>query len=105
MRFLLRVVSLLLLVGAVFAGTLDTITSVADSRVTLTSIGSAWTVVDAASLVTVEAKLATAGLPTGASGWFQWLLTQPAFAAALGLSLLFWIAGYKRVHAAGRFAA
>lgn len=105
MRFLLRSVSFLLLVAAVFAATLDSITSVAESAVTLTSIGSAWTAIDPASLAEARARLGTADFPGTLGVWFSWLLLQPAFALALALSLLFWMAGYRRPPAAGRFAA
>ncbi len=105
MRFLLRFVSFLLLVGAVFGATIDTITSVADSAVVLTPIGTVWTLFDPASLTGAEARLAASGLPASAGEGFRWLLAQPAFAVALALSLLFWIAGYRRPPAAGRFAA
>lgn len=105
MRFLFRLSSFLLLVGAVFGATLDTITSVADSRVTLTSIGAAWTTLDRPSLLHLEARLASQGLPLRVVEGVEWLLQQPAFAVALALSLLFWIAGFKKAPAAGRFAA
>lgn len=105
MRFLLRSVSFLLLVAAVFAATLDSITSVAESAVALTSIEGAWTALAPASLAGFEAKVAAAKLPASVSEWIFWMRQQPAFMLALALSLLFWMAGYRRTRAAGRFAA
>lgn len=105
MRFLLRSISFLLLVAAVFAGILDTLTSVADSSLSLTSIATAWTVLDKASLAAFESHVAAWNLPAGIAYWFTWLLAQPAFGVALALSLLFWMVGYRKTPAAGRFAA
>lgn len=105
MRFLLRSVSFLLLVAAVFVATLDSITSVAESALSLTSIERVWTTLAPASLAGFEAKVAAAKLPASVAGWSPWLMQQPAFIFALVLSLLFWMAGYRRAPAAGRFAA
>lgn len=105
MRFLLRSISFLLLVAAVFAGILDTLTSVADSSLSLTSIGTAWTVLDKARLAAFESRVAAWNLPAGTADWLPWVLAQPAFGVALVLSLFFWMAGYRKTPAAGRFAA
>ncbi|MBB4066480.1 hypothetical protein [Gellertiella hungarica] len=105
MRLVLRFASFLLLVAAVFAATLDTITSVADSGMSLTSLQMAWNTIDPQSLSRVETGVLSAGLPASLNGAIQWTLGQPAFAVALALSLLFWVAGYRRLPAAGRFAA
>jgi hypothetical protein len=104
-RFVFRLLSLVALVVAVGAATMDSIESVASSEVVLTSLATAWTEMSPSSLMAAQAA-AEEHLP--AVVWQmlrEWLLPQPAFAAFLVLALLFWMVGYKREHPAGRFAA
>lgn len=105
MRFVARALSLMFLVIAVIAGLVDAIQSVASGRPALTALGQAWTDASPDTLALVGGLFA-ANLPEWA--WdpgAQWVLAQPAFAVFLGLSLLFYLAGYRRVKPAGRFAA
>lgn len=105
MRFLLRFLSLLFLVAAVIAGILDSIQSVASGTVVIMPFGAAIFSVDPDILSAAEAY-SLAHMPAYIwNGFAEWLLLQPAFAVFLVLSLLFWLLAYKRVPAAGRFAA
>ena len=105
MRFILRVVSLLLLVAAVCVAVLDTVQSIARSVVKVTTLDAAWSAISAESLSITLAALRQGPEPELASGAAAWLLIQPVAAVSLALALLFWMAGYKRVPPAGRFAA
>lgn len=105
MRFVLRFVSLLLLIAAVGVAVLDTVQSIARSVVDVTTLQAAWTMFSSDSLVTVLSALRSGPAPDVASDAAAWLLIQPLAALSLALALLFWIAGYKRVPPAGRFAA
>ncbi len=105
MRFLLRALSLLSLVLAVIAGTIDSIQSVAGSGVVLTSFGSAWRDMSAPTLAAAQNFVTEHLGETARDSLFGWLLFQPAFAVFLALSLLFWILGYRRANPAGHFAA
>ncbi|AYG64827.1 MULTISPECIES: hypothetical protein [unclassified Rhizobium] len=105
MRFLLRFASLVALVVAVIAGTIDSIQSVAASAVVLTPMGDAWNDVSPSSLARVRSVIAYYVHPRFYDMAMQWLLFQPAFAVFLVLSLLLWMVAYKRQPAAGRFSA
>lgn len=105
MRFLLRALSLLSLVLAVIAGTIDSIQSVAGSGVVLTSFGSAWQDMGGTTLATTQAFVAEHLGEAVRDAVFGWLLFQPAFAVFLALSLLFWMLGYRRATAQGHFAS
>lgn len=105
MRILLRIISFACLVLAVALSALDSIESVAESSVILTSLGQVWARLNASSLAAgIEAA---GGLPFAAwtTRGLSWVLAQPAFAVLLVLSLLAWIGGYRKIPAAGRFAA
>ncbi len=105
MRFVLRLLSLLSLVLAVIAGTIDSIQSVAASSVVLTSFGSAWQDMSAGTLTAARAFVEK---HLGQKSWdavFGWLLFQPAFAVLLAFSLLLWVVAYKRRNPLGPFAA
>jgi hypothetical protein len=105
MRFIARVVSLILLVIAVIAGLVDAIQSVAARRPVLTPLLDAWTQTSPDTLV-LFADVFAAYLPSWIwDAGVLWVLAQPAFAVFLALSLLFYIAGYRRAKPAGRFAA
>ena len=104
-RSFFRLLSLLALVAAIFAGTLDSIQSVASSSVVVTSLGNHWQNLDVVSLAMAEAAFAHY---LHADAW-RWaiapVLSQPAFAVFLVLALLFWMIGYRRPRFAGRFSA
>jgi hypothetical protein len=104
MRFVLRFMSLALLVVAVIAGVVDAIQSVAAGRPEMTPLGLAWS---EASPDTLE--LARTFVESRAPYLWDpvigWVLLQPAVAVLLALSLVFYLIGYRRPHPAGRFAA
>jgi hypothetical protein len=104
MRFLLRFASLVALVVAVIAGTIDSIQSVAASAVVLTPMGDAWKDVSPSSLTTVQSLISYYIHPRLYNLAVQWLLFQPAFAVFLVISLLLWMIAYKKPPVAGRFS-
>ncbi len=104
-RFLFRVLSLLALCVGVVFGVVDAIASVSASQVLLTPLSVAWISAHPGSLMTLESLVVTR---LGDGAWLTLrdvLLPQPAFAAMLVLSLIFWMIGYKKPSPAGRFAA
>lgn len=105
MRFLLRLFSAFFLAAAVVAGTADTIQSFAADAPVMTP-GLA-VVAFVAPSAYAKAEGYVAGLPDGArwQGLLDRVFDQPAFALFLGLSLIFWMLGYKRPKPAGRFSA
>jgi hypothetical protein len=105
MRFLLRLASLIALAVAVIAGTIDSIQSVAASSVVITPMGDAWQDMSASSFEALQSTIAYYIHPRFYTIGFQWLMMQPAFAVFLVLSLILWMAGYKKPPVAGRFAA
>jgi hypothetical protein len=105
MRFVARVLSLILLVFAVIAGMVDAIRSVAAGQPVLTPMSESWSANSPDTLALVAGTFDTY-LP----GWVWdpgavWLLSQPAFAVFLVFSLIFYLVGYRRTKPAGRFAA
>lgn len=105
MGFILRIASVVLLALAILAGVVDSIGSVAESRPLLTPLSSAWAKALPDSLKAVQDGFAGSALLQRASPALDWLLSQPAFAVALGGALLLWLAGYRKPKPAGRFAA
>ena len=105
MRLLFRFFSLVALVLAVIAGTVDSIQSVSASTAVLTSFGSTWQDLDPSSLTLAEASVEHYIHPYLWNPIIHWVLLQPAFAVFLGLSLVFWMIGFKKQPAMGRFAA
>lgn len=102
MRFLFRFISILALVAAVIAGTIDAIRSVAAGRTLLTSLGAAWTDLSPATLAALRQAIRNDVSGHALAAGLQFVLAQPAFAVLLVLSLLFYWAGYRRRrHAAG----
>lgn len=95
MRFLLRLLSLLVLVLAVIAGVVDAVQSIAAERVVMTSLGVAWADVSATTLEALRGWLAAAA-PPSAIGALEFVLDQPASLALPALSLLLYILGYRR---------
>ncbi|SOE17169.1 hypothetical protein SAMN05877838_2061 [Hoeflea halophila] len=105
MRLVARVISLIFLVFAVLAGLVDAIQTVAAGEVVLTPLIETWSLNSPDTLDFVE-DLFTRHL--AAWVWDDgvlWVLAQPAAAVFLGLSLLFYLSGYRRRNPAGRFAA
>jgi len=105
LRFAFRLLSLVALVLAVITATMDSIESVSSSEVVLTPLGMAWSQMSPRTLALAQVEAERYIGP-----WFwnevaMWLLRQPTFAVFLGLALLFWMIGYKKPKAAGRFAA
>ncbi|MBU2391606.1 hypothetical protein [Peteryoungia algae] len=104
-RFLFRILSLLALCVGVVFGVVDSIASVSASQVIITPLSEAWIDAHPGSLMALE------GMVEQRFGDGAWLalrdvvLPQPAFAACLVLALAFWVIGYKKPSAAGRFAA
>jgi hypothetical protein len=105
MRFLLRVVSFLLLVVGVLIASVDAIQSVSASEIVLTPLGVALASIGQSAVDTVQslerpqAQSVLWGPPV------RWLLVQPAFAVLLGIALLLWMLAYRRPAVAGRFSA
>ncbi|MFD1744594.1 hypothetical protein ACFSE1_03890 [Rhizobium helianthi] len=96
MAFFFRFLSLLCLLAAIAAGTVDSIASVASSRVTLTSFETDWISLSASSLALVKQWVEYYIHPEVWRSGAALVIAQPAFAVLLGLSLLFWMIGYRR---------
>lgn len=105
MRFVARVLSLIFLVFAVLAGMVDAIQSVAAGRLVLTPLIEAWTLNSPDTLALAEGLAAEYLPPLVWDNGILWALEQPACAVFLAISLLFYLAGYRRAKPAGRFAA
>jgi hypothetical protein len=104
MRFLLRFFSLVCLAVATVVGTIDSIQSVAASGVVITPLADAWKSLSPSSFDKLQS---TISLYDGVRFYgvaLQWLMSQPAFAVFLAISLLTWMVAYRRAPAAGRFA-
>jgi hypothetical protein len=93
------------LVVAILVGTLDAIQSVSSSRVVLTSLGNAWLNLDPESLTLAEFSANDVVRTDIWRPLVAPLLAQPACLVLLVLSLIFWLAGYRKRPFAGRFAA
>jgi hypothetical protein len=96
MRFLLRLFSLLVLVVAVIAATVDAIQSVAADRLVMTPLGVAWRDVSPTTLATLEGWVASLLPGNAASSALATLLAQPASPVLFGLSFLFFALGHRR---------
>ncbi|MFK0206787.1 hypothetical protein [Agrobacterium sp. NPDC090283] len=105
MKAFLRFLSFLFLVAAVFLGVLDSIRSVSTSSVNITGILSAWNYLLPASRTMVEAAMAHYIHPEAWRFIENALSAAPAFAVSLALSLLFWMAGYRKHKAMRRLSA
>jgi len=105
MRFFARLLSLIFLAFAVLAGLVDAIQTVAAEQLVLTPLMDMWSLNSADTLAFVQ------GLVLQYFPAWVWgsgvvpVLEQPASAVFLALSLLFYLAGYRRSKPAGRFAA
>jgi len=105
MRFVARVLSLILLVFAVLAGLVDAIQTVAAGEVVLTPLIETWSLNSPDTLDFVQDLFSRHLAPWVWDDGVVWVLAQPASAVFLVLSLLFYLAGYRRPNPAGRFAA
>ena len=105
MRFFARLLSLIFLAFAVLAGLVDAIQTVAAEQLVLTPLIDMWSLNSADTLAFAQ------GLVLQYFPVWVWhtgvvrILEQPASAVFLALSLLFYLAGYRRAKPAGRFAA
>lgn len=105
MRFLLRFFSLISLAVATIAGTIDSIQSVAESTVVMTSLGDAWKSLSPSTLEKLQFLVSLENGGRILNPVIEWILVQPAFAVLLAVALLMWVTAYRRMPAAGRFAA
>ncbi|MBW9073477.1 hypothetical protein KXS05_07410 [Rhizobium sp. SA279] len=105
MKAFLRFLSFLFLVAAVFLGVLDSIRSVSTSSVNITGILSVWNYLLPASRTMVEAAMAHYIHPEAWRFIENTLSAVPAFAVSLALSLLCWMAGYRKHKAMRRLSA
>lgn len=104
-RFVFRLLSLITLAMAIMAATLDAIRSVAASEPVFTPLAVAWTAASAESIAFVADTIMNRLHPALWDPVSLWVLSQPASAVLLVLSLLLWMIGYKRQPFAGRFTA
>lgn len=104
MGFLFRLLSLVALIVAIIAGTIDSIQSVSASEVVMTPFGAAWSDASPASLQWVESTVTHYLHPAVWRLIGDWLLPQPAFAVFLCLALLLWMIGYRRPQPARHLA-
>ena len=103
MRFLLRFISLLMLAGAVVAGVVDSIQSVASGSVVLTPLDVAVESLRAGTTGLLQTYVSDHISPLLWDKFLGQLFELPAFALLLAMSLLFYLAGYQRPETAGRF--
>ncbi|KQY13211.1 hypothetical protein [Rhizobium sp. Root482] len=105
MRLLLRFASFIALIAGVLVASVDAIQSVSASQPVLTPLASALAAVGGSAQTLVQS------LEKPHADWalldavIAWSLRQPAFAFFLLIALVFWVVGYKRAPAAGRFSA
>ncbi|MFK3777077.1 hypothetical protein [Agrobacterium sp. NPDC089420] len=104
MKAFLRFLSFLFLVAAIFLGVLDSIRSVSTSSVSIAGILSVWNYLLPASRTMVEAALAHYIHPEAWRFVETALAALPAFAFFLMLSLLCWMAGYRKHKAIRRLS-
>ena len=104
-RFILKLVSLVALVVAVMAGTIDAIQSVSASEPVLTPLAVAWSTASPETIALVADGIMRNLHPYAWDPAAMWVLSQPAFAVLLAVSLFFWVIAYKRPPVAGRFTA
>jgi len=105
MRFFARVLSLIFLVFAVLAGLVDAIQSVAADQLVLTPLIDMWSLNSPETLAFMQALVVQYFPQQIWDAGVIPVLEQPASAILLVLSLLFYLAGYRRRKPAGRFAA
>ncbi len=105
MRFLLRLLSFVILLVSVLIAAVDAIQSVSASEVVLTRLDVALSSAGQSMVDTVQSLERMQSGPALLGQSVRWLLVQPAFAVLLALSLLLWMLAYRRPAPAGRFAA
>jgi hypothetical protein len=96
MAFLFRFFSLLALMAAIAAGTLDAILSVSSSSVVLTSFADDWTAINPGSIPLVKAWVEHYIHAEAWRGGIERVIGLPAFVVLLGVSLVFWMIGYRK---------
>lgn len=96
MAFFFRFLSLLCLLAAIAAGTVDSIASVASFKVTLTSFETDWLSFSPSTLALVKQWVEHYIHPEAWRSGAAIVIAQPAFVVLLGLSLVFWMIGYRR---------
>ena len=104
MKAFLRFLSFLFLAAAIFLGVLDSIRSVSTSSVSITGILSVWNYLLPASRTMVEAGMAHYIHPEAWRFIENGLSAVPASAFFLTLSLLCWMAGYRKHKAMRRLS-
>ncbi len=95
-RFLLRLLAMIVLCVAVIMAVLDGARSVAASVVMLKPLGQSWYETSPETLNLAQALVQRYLLPAIWDPFLIWVLNQPGFAVMAVLSLLLFIAGYKR---------
>ena len=105
MKALFRLLSFLFLAAAIYVGVLDSIRSVSTSTIDTMSALAAWEEIFPASLALTQNAIALYIHPEAWRGIQLGLSIIPAFALLLTVSLLFWMAGYRKPRIAGRFSA
>lgn len=105
MKSIFRLISFLCLAAAVGVGVYDSIRSVSTSSVDLLSTRDVWFQYFPSSLAMVQAGFDHYIHPEAWRWLENGLSMVPAFAVFLALSLLFWMAGYSKRRALGRFSA
>lgn len=105
MRFVARLLSLVFLVFAVLAGLVDAIQSVAAGKPVLSPLAQSWSSSSPETLLQLE-DLFIHYFPAWVwDSGVIWILMQPACVVLLAVSLLFYLAGYRRTRLAERFSA
>ncbi|MEX0346313.1 MAG: hypothetical protein AB3N20_15420 [Rhizobiaceae bacterium] len=95
-RFLFRLLAMICLCIAVIMAVLDGARSVAASAVVLKPLGVSWFETSPDTLNLAQAIIQRYLLPVIWDPFVIWVLNQPGFAVMAVLSLLLYIAGYKR---------
>ncbi len=95
MAILFRLVSVLALLAALLAGTVDAVRSVSETAVVMTPLGIAVASISTSGLEMIEALERPGGSFAMLQPIVRWCLQQPAFAVFLVVALLFWMAGYR----------
>ncbi len=104
MKAFFRFLSFLSVIVAVFIGVLDSIRSVSTSTVSITGILAAWNYLFPQSRTMAEAALAHYIHPQAWRFVENALSAVPASAFFLALSLLCWMAGYRKNRTARRMS-
>jgi hypothetical protein len=104
MAFFFRFLSLLSLMAAIAAGTIDAILSVSTRSVVTTSFADDWLAASPDSLPLGETWVEHYIHPEAWRSGAAVIIAQPAFVVLLGLALLFWMIGYRRPKPEGLLA-